>query len=80
MKMVSWNVNGLRACVRKGFLDYFHEVDADIFCLQEIKLQKGQLELDLPGYHQYWNYAVRKGYSGTAVFSKKQPLSVKYGV
>ncbi|WP_100012274.1 exodeoxyribonuclease III [Lentibacillus sediminis] len=80
MKLVSWNVNGLRACVRKGFLDYFHEVDADIFCLQEIKLQKGQLELDLPGYHQYWNYAQRKGYSGTAVFSKKQPLSVRYGV
>lgn len=80
MKLVSWNVNGLRACVNKGFLDYFHEVDADIFCVQETKLQAGQINLDLPGYHQYWNYAVKKGYSGTAVFTKKEPLSVRYGV
>lgn len=80
MKIVSWNVNGLRACVRKGFLDYFHEVNADIFCVQEIKLQEGQIALDLEGYEQYWNYAVRKGYSGTAVFTKKKPLSVTYGV
>src|SRR5690625_495569 len=80
MKLVSWNVNGLRACVRKGFLDYFHEVNADIFCVQEIKLQAGQINLDLVGYHQYWNYAVRKGYSGTAVFTKQKPLSVAYGV
>jgi len=80
MKLISWNVNGLRACVRKGFLDYFHEVDADIFCVQEIKLQAGQIELDLDGYYQYWNYAERKGYSGTAVFTKKKPLSVSYGL
>lgn len=80
MKLVSWNVNGIRACVRKGFLNYFHEVDADIFCLQETKLQEGQINLELEGYHQYWNYALRKGYSGTAVFTKKKPLSVKYGL
>ncbi len=80
MKLVSWNVNGLRACVKKGFLDYFKEVDADIFCIQESKLQEGQIDLDLEGYEQYWNYAVKKGYSGTAVFTKKKPLSVKYGV
>lgn len=80
MKLISWNVNGLRACVRKGFMDYFNEVDADIFCLQEIKLQEGQIELDLEGYHQYWNYAEKKGYSGTAIFTKKEPLSVHYGV
>ncbi|MCH6269617.1 MULTISPECIES: exodeoxyribonuclease III [Neobacillus] len=80
MKLVSWNVNGLRACVKKGFLEYFHEVDADIFCIQETKLQEGQISLDLEGYHQYWNYAVKKGYSGTAVFTKAEPLSVKYGV
>jgi len=80
MKLVSWNVNGLRACVKKGFLDYFHEMDADIFCVQETKLQEGQIELDLEGYHQYWNYALKKGYSGTAVFSKVKPLSVSYGV
>ncbi|MBE1554044.1 exodeoxyribonuclease III [Sporosarcina limicola] len=80
MKMVSWNVNGLRACVKKGFLDYFEEVDADIFCVQETKLQEGQIDLQLDGYHQYWNYALKKGYSGTAVFTKEQPLSVKYGV
>ncbi|WP_416826327.1 exodeoxyribonuclease III [Ectobacillus polymachus] len=80
MKLISWNVNGIRACVRKGFLDYFNEMDADIFCIQETKLQKGQIELDLENYYQYWNYAIKKGYSGTAVFSKHNPLSVKYGV
>lgn len=80
MKLVSWNVNGLRACVKKGFLDYFNDVNADIFCVQETKLQEGQISLELDGYHQYWNYAVKKGYSGTAVFTKKQPLSVRYGV
>lgn len=80
MRIVSWNVNGLRACVRKGFLDYFTEVDADIFCVQEIKLQEGQIDLELEGYYQYWNYAERKGYSGTAVFTKKKPLSVSYGL
>lgn len=80
MKMISWNVNGLRACVKKGFLDYFTSVDADIFCLQEIKLQAGQIELELEGYHQYWNYALKKGYSGTAIFTKQEPISVKYGV
>ncbi|MEK4875017.1 exodeoxyribonuclease III [Bacillus sp. FSL W8-0102] len=80
MKLVSWNVNGLRACVRKGFLDYFQEVDADIFCVQETKLQSGQIELDLKGYHQYWNYAEKKGYSGTAVFTKERPLAVHYGL
>lgn len=79
MKLISWNVNGLRACVRKGFLNYFHEVDADIFCVQETKLQEGQIELDLPGYKQYWNYAERKGYSGTAIFTKNAPLSFSYG-
>jgi len=80
MKLVSWNVNGLRACVNKGFLDYFGEVDADIFCVQETKLQAGQIKLELDGYYQYWNYAIKKGYSGTAVFSKEKPLSVRYGV
>jgi exodeoxyribonuclease-3 len=80
MKLISWNVNGLRACVNKGFLDYFNEVDADVFCLQETKLQEGQIELELPGYHQYWNYADKKGYSGTAMFVKEEPLSVKYGM
>ena len=80
MKFISWNVNGLRACVQKGFLDIFNEIDADIFCLQETKLQKGQIDLELPGYHQYWNYAEKKGYSGTAVFTKKEPLSVSYGI
>jgi exodeoxyribonuclease III len=79
MKLVSWNVNGIRACVKKGFLDYFNEVNADIFCIQESKLQEGQIELDLPQYEQYWNYAERKGYSGTAVFTKIKPLSVSYG-
>lgn len=80
MKLVSWNVNGLRACVKKGFLDYFQEVNADIFCVQETKLQEGQISLELDGYYQYWNYAAKKGYSGTAVFTKVKPLSVKYGV
>lgn len=80
MKLVSWNVNGLRACVKKGFLNYFNEIDADIFCVQETKLQEGQIELDLDGYLQYWNYALKKGYSGTAVFTKKKPISVTYGV
>src|SRR5947199_10614934 len=79
MKLVSWNVNGLRACVKKGFLDFFHEVNADIFCVQETKLQAGQIEIELAGYHQYWNYAEKKGYSGTAIFSRYEPLSVKYG-
>ncbi|PLR79902.1 exodeoxyribonuclease III [Bacillus canaveralius] len=80
MKLVSWNVNGLRACAGKGFLDYFKEVDADIFCVQETKLQEGQINLDLEGYSQYWNYAAKKGYSGTAIFSKVEPLSVQYGI
>ncbi|PKF86379.1 exodeoxyribonuclease III [Bacillus sp. BA3] len=80
MKLVSWNVNGIRACVKKGFLDYFKDVDADIFCLQETKLQEGQITLELEGYHQYWNYALKKGYSGTAIFTKEKPLSVKYGI
>jgi exodeoxyribonuclease-3 len=80
MKLISWNVNGLRACVNKGFLNYFHEMDADIFCIQETKLQEGQIELDLDGYHQYWNYAIKKGYSGTSIFTKIKPLSVQYGV
>jgi exodeoxyribonuclease-3 len=80
MKLVSWNVNGIRACVRKGFMDYFNKVDADIFCIQESKCQEGQINLELDGYHQYWNYALRKGYSGTAVFIKKKPLTVRYGV
>ncbi len=80
MKLISWNVNGLRACVQKGFLEYFNKVDADIFCLQETKLQEGQIELELPGYHQYWNYAKKKGYSGTAIFTKEKPLSVTYGI
>ena len=79
-KLISWNVNGLRACVTKGFLDYFREADADVFCIQESKLQKGQIELDLPGYHQYWNYAEKKGYSGTALFCKEEPRSVTYGI
>lgn len=79
-KLISWNVNGLRACVGKGFLDYFREVDADVFCIQESKLQEGQIDLDLPGYRQYWNYAVKKGYSGTAMFTKEEPVSVAYGI
>lgn len=80
MKLISWNVNGLRACIQKGFLDFFHEIDADIFCIQESKLSEGQLTLDLPGYQQYWNYAEKKGYSGTAIFTKKEPVSVTYGI
>jgi len=80
MKLISWNVNGLRAVMGKGFLDTFNALDADIFCLQEIKLQAGQLDLDLPGYRQYWNYAEKKGYSGTAVFCRQTPLSVSYGI
>ena len=80
MKFISWNVNGIRACVQKGFLDFFQEADADIFCIQETKMQEGQLDLELPGYHQYWNYAVRKGYSGTAIFTKREPVSVQYGI
>jgi exodeoxyribonuclease-3 len=80
MKIISWNVNGIRACVKKGFLEYFQQENADIFCLQETKLQVGQIELHLQGYEQYWNYATKKGYSGTAVFTKIKPLSVTYGV
>ena len=80
MKFVSWNVNGLRACVGKGFVDIFKDFDADFFCLQETKLQSGQIELELPGYQQFWNYAEKKGYSGTAIFTKHAPLSVRYGV
>ncbi|MCR5160619.1 MAG: exodeoxyribonuclease III [Lachnospiraceae bacterium] len=80
MKLVSWNVNGLRACVQKGFNEAFTELDADIFCIQESKLQEGQIELPLPGYEQYWNYAEKKGYSGTAVFAKKKPEAVTYGI
>lgn len=80
MKLISWNVNGLRACVGKGFLDYFRQADADVFCLQETKLQAGQIDLPAEGYHSYWNYAEKKGYSGTAVFSKREPLAVTYGL
>ena len=80
MKLISWNVNGLRACVQKGFLDAFHSLDADCFCLQETKLQPGQIELDLPGYSQFWHSAEKKGYSGTALFTKTEPISVTYGV
>ncbi len=80
MKFISWNVNGIRACMGKGFLDFFKETDADIFCLQETKLQAGQIDLELPGYHQYWNYAEKKGYSGTAIFSKEEALQATYGI
>lgn len=80
MKLISWNVNGLRACINKGFMDFFNNVDADIFCIQETKMQEGQLDLHLPGYYQYWNYAEKKGYSGTAIFTKKEPESVTYGI
>ena len=80
MRAVSWNVNGLRACVGKGFEEYFRNLDADLFALQETKLQEGQIDLNLPGYFQYWNYAKKKGYSGTAVFAKRKPLSVRYGI
>ncbi|MFF2533794.1 exodeoxyribonuclease III [Brevibacillus sp. NPDC058079] len=81
MKLISWNVNGLRACVNKGFYDYFKEANADIFCLQETKLQEGQIEMEIgEEYHQYWNYAEKKGYSGTAIFTRMEPLSVRYGL
>ena len=80
MRFISWNVNGLRACVQKGFLDFFQAVDADFFCLQETKLQEGQIDLDLPGYEQFWNYAEKKGYSGTAIFTKHKPQQVSYGI
>ena len=80
MRFISWNVNGLRACMGKGFMDAFNALDADIFCLQETKLQEGQIRMDIPGYHEYWNYAEKKGYSGTAVFAKEEPLSVRYGL
>ena len=80
MKLISWNVNGLRACVQKGFLDFFREIDADIFCIQESKLQEGQISLELEGYCQYWNYAVKKGYSGTAIFTRVEPISAAYGI
>lgn len=80
MRLISWNVNGLRACINKGFMDYFNKVEADIFCIQETKLQQGQIDLDLDGYYLYWNYAEKKGYSGTAIFTKIKPLSVKYGI
>lgn len=80
MKLISWNVNGLRACVGKNFMEFFQEVDADIFCIQESKLQEGQIDLELSGYHQYWNYAEKKGYSGTAIFTKQEPLNAFYGI
>lgn len=80
MRLISWNVNGIRACVQKGFLDFFEGIDADIFCIQESKMQEGQLDLELKGYYQYWNYAEKKGYSGTAIFSKQEALSVRYGM
>lgn len=80
MKLISWNVNGLRACMTKGFMDFFDEIDADFFCLQEIKLSEGQLEWDKEGYEAYWNYAEKKGYSGTAIFTKHKPISVAYGI
>ena len=80
MKLISWNVNGLRACVTKGFEEFFREADADVFCLQETKLQPGQIQLDLPGYYQYWNSAEKKGYSGTAIFTKQKPIAVTYGL
>ena len=80
MKCISWNVNGLRACLGKGFQDYFDQSNADFFCLQETKLQAGQIQLELPGYHQFWNYAQKKGYSGTAIFAREAPLSVRYGL
>ena len=80
MRLISWNVNGLRAVMGKNFMEFFNDIDADIFCLQETKLQEGQIEMDLPGYYQYWNYADTKGYSGTATFTKKEPVSVSYGI
>ncbi|RDU23300.1 exodeoxyribonuclease III [Anaerosacchariphilus polymeriproducens] len=80
MKLISWNVNGIRACMQKGFLDFFKDIDADIFCIQETKLQEGQIDLELEGYYQYWNYAIKKGYSGTAIFTKTKPIDVSYGI
>lgn len=80
MRLISWNVNGLRAVMGKNFMEFFNEIDADIFCLQETKLQEGQIEMDLPGYYQYWNYADKKGYSGTAIFTKKEPISAACGI
>ena len=80
MKLISWNVNGLRAIMGKNFMEFFEAADADIFCLQETKQQEGQIEMDLPGYHQYWNYAEKKGYSGTAIFTKQEPIDVRYGI
>ena len=80
MRFISWNVNGIRACMQKGFMDFFKESDSDFFCLQETKLQDGQIQLDLPGYQQYWNYAQKKGYSGTAIFAKENPMSVTLGI
>ena len=80
LKCISWNVNGLRAVMKKNFMEFFREADADIFCLQETKLQEGQIEMDLPGYYEYWNYAEKKGYSGTAVFCRREPLDVRYGI
>lgn len=80
MKLISWNVNGIRACMTKGFMDFFNKIDADVFCLQETKISEGQIALDLPEYHQYFNYAEKKGYSGTALFSKTEPISVTYGI
>ena len=80
MRFISWNVNGLRACVQKGFLNFFHQADADFFCLQETKLQEGQIQLDTPSYHQFWNYALKKGYSGTAIFAKHHPIAVVNGL
>ena len=79
-KLISWNVNGIRACAGKGFMDFFDDIDADIFCIQESKMQEGQLTLDMPGYHQFWNYADKKGYSGTAIFTKEEPISVANGI
>lgn len=80
MKLISWNVNGLRACVQKGFTDFFNDIDADVFCIQESKLQEGQIDFNPDGYYSYWNYALKKGYSGTAIFTKKEPLNVTYGI
>lgn len=80
IKLISWNVNGIRACMNKGFIDFFNQMDADIFAIQETKLQQGQIDLELPGYYQYWNYAVKKGYSGTAIFTKIKPRDVIYGI
>lgn len=80
MKIISWNVNGLRACLNKGFEEFFYNEDADIFCIQETKLQEGQIDLNLPGYEMYWNYAEKKGYSGTAIFTRIKPISVKKGI